>query len=257
MDWQDIYNNWVLIPPRPVAIVHFLGGAFVGTAPHLTYRVLLESLAKGGYGIIATPFVNTFDHAAIARQALLSYERAIDYLQQKVLRQPDLPIYGLGHSMGCKLHLLINSVYEENRAGNVLISFNNYPARRSIPFLDQVFQAAPAFAVEFTPSPEETNQLVQEYYQVPHNLLIRFTDDTLDQTQSLATVITKRFPDRTQLNVLSGTHLTPMTQDVNWNAGTEFTPLDALGQFVRQGALRDLRQLDRQVRLWLDERTNH
>ncbi|MGJ3253883.1 MAG: DUF1350 family protein, partial [Elainellaceae cyanobacterium] len=33
MDWQEISGNWVLIPPRPTAIVHFLGGAFVATAP--------------------------------------------------------------------------------------------------------------------------------------------------------------------------------------------------------------------------------
>lgn len=252
MDWQEIYGNWVIVPPRPVAIVHFLGGAFVATAPHLTYRLLLEALAKRGYAVVATPFVNTFDHAAIARQVLLSFERTLDYLHERVLNRKYLPIYGLGHSMGCKLHVLINSVYEEERAGNILISFNNYPAKRSIPFLEQMLQFAPAFTVEFTPSPDETNQLVKESYQVQRNLLIRFTDDTIDQTQSLADVMTQRFPNLTTLQVLRGNHLTPLGQDVNWKVGAEFTPWDAVGQYVRQEVFRDLRQLERQVLLWLD-----
>src|SRR3712207_8300559 len=39
-------SSWVLIPPRPKGIVHFLGGAFVATAPHVTYRWLLEQLGR-------------------------------------------------------------------------------------------------------------------------------------------------------------------------------------------------------------------
>jgi dipeptidyl aminopeptidase/acylaminoacyl peptidase len=60
-DWQEVSGNWVLIPPKPTAIVHFLGGAFVAAAPQLTYRWLLEALASQGYAVVATPFVNTLD----------------------------------------------------------------------------------------------------------------------------------------------------------------------------------------------------
>ncbi|HEY9599727.1 MAG TPA: DUF1350 family protein, partial [Cyanophyceae cyanobacterium] len=70
MDWQEVSSSWVLIPPRPTGIVHFLGGAFVATAPHVTYRSLLEQVARQGYAVIATPFVNTLDHIAIARDVL-------------------------------------------------------------------------------------------------------------------------------------------------------------------------------------------
>ena len=115
-----------------------------------------------------------------------------------------------------------------------------------------MLQFTPAFTVEFTPSPDETNQLVKESYQVQRNLLIRFTDDTIDQTQSLADVMTQRFPNLTTLQVLRGNHLTPLGQDVNWKVGAEFTPWDAVGQYVRQEVFRDLRQLERQVLLWLD-----
>ena len=49
-DWIEIEGNWVLRPLKGSAtsVVHFLGGAFVGAAPQLTYRLLLESLAARG-----------------------------------------------------------------------------------------------------------------------------------------------------------------------------------------------------------------
>ena len=47
----------------------------------------------------------------------------------------DLPVYGVGHSMGCLQHLLISARYAStSRAGNVLMSFNNKPATDAIPF---------------------------------------------------------------------------------------------------------------------------
>ncbi|MDY7022609.1 MAG: DUF1350 family protein, partial [Cyanobacteriota bacterium] len=62
MEWIEVSKNWVLIPPRPKAIVHFLGGAFVAAAPQVTYRWLLEAIAQQGYVVIATPFINTLNH---------------------------------------------------------------------------------------------------------------------------------------------------------------------------------------------------
>ena len=70
MDWLEIAGNWVLIPRKPLGIIHFLGGAFVATLPHITYRRLLEFLAQQGYVVIATPFVNTFEHTTIAENVL-------------------------------------------------------------------------------------------------------------------------------------------------------------------------------------------
>ena len=49
-DWTEVQGNWVLRPPnrRATAVVHFLGGAFVGAAPQLTYRLFLEAMAAKG-----------------------------------------------------------------------------------------------------------------------------------------------------------------------------------------------------------------
>ena len=127
MNWQEIRGTWVLVPSNPIGIIHFLGGAFVATLPHLTYRCLLEHLADKGYLIIATPFVNTLDHIAIAKSVLLKFEYTLERLQDSgEIRKLYLPIYGIGHSMGCKLHLLIGSLFSVQRAGNILISFNNF-----------------------------------------------------------------------------------------------------------------------------------
>jgi hypothetical protein len=257
MDWKEVAGNWILVPPSPVAIVHFLGGAFVAAAPSVTYQWLLESLARQGYLVVATPFINTFDHTAIAQEVLITFDQALRYLDRRVLtgRRP-LPIYGLGHSMGCKVHLLINSLWEVERAGNVYMSFNNYPARRSIPFLeqvlDQVVQFNPAFNVEFTPDPETTLALVRDRYPVARNLLIKFRSDTLDQTRPLSEVLIRRFPDLTTVQILSGSHTTPIAQDIGWVPGQTFSPLDALGQFMKQEFYRDLTDLRHQLLTWLD-----
>jgi hypothetical protein len=281
MEWQEVYGNWILVPPQTQAIAHFLGGAFVAAAPHVTYRSLLEFLAHQGFAVVATPFVNTFDHAAIAHRVLRNSNLAFDYLDNKIIRR-HLPIYGIGHSMGCKLHVLIGSLYPQERAGNILISFNNYPARRSIPMLDQMTQLSqgasqwasqwasqlssqiasqfpnqtlpqfvmPDFNVEFTPSPEETSALIAKQYQVKHNLLIKFRNDDIDQTRSLYTALMERFPDLTSVQLLTGSHTTPLGQDMNWKP-TEFSPLDAIGQFVRQEVYRDLNQLKQTIVRWV------
>ncbi|MBD2021966.1 DUF1350 family protein [Leptolyngbya sp. FACHB-36] len=255
MDWQEISGNWVLLPDRPTAIVHFLGGAFVATAPQVTYRRLLERLAAQGYAVVATPFVNTFDHSAIAQAVLRNFDRTLETLYDTRLRKRYLPIYGIGHSMGCKLHLLIGSLFTVERAGNVLMSFNNFSARDAVPLVEQlssVFSQMPSgFSLEFTPSPLETNRLVEREYQVRRNLLIKFSNDTLDQSTPLATLLRSR-SNMVTAETLPGTHLTPLGPDVNWQAGAVFTPFDAIAQWMRQEVYRELHQLERSILRWLN-----
>lgn len=253
MDWQEISGNWVLIPDRPIAIVHFLGGAFVATAPQLTYRRLLEFLGEQGYLVVATPFVNTFDHTEIAKSVLVSFERAMETVRSRVSVRY-LHIYGIGHSMGCKLHLLIGSLFAVERAGNVLISFNNYAARDAVPLVEQFSQffKPQGVAVEFTPSPVETNALIRDRYAVRRNLLIKFADDSIDQSLGLAQLLEESFPGMIATRRLKGTHVTPLGPDVKWQVGGSFTPIDAIGQWMRQEVYRELRQLEQVVLQWLD-----
>ena len=250
MNWKEIRGNWVLVPRHPIGIIHFLGGAFVATLPHLTYRWLLEHLADKGYVIIATPFVNTLDHVAIAQSVLRKFERTLEILQEtREIRKVYLPIYGLGHSMGCKLHLLIGSLFTVQRAGNILISFNNFAANEAIPLVEQLNST---LEIEFTPTPAQTTQIVQESYQIRRNLLIKFNQDTLDQSANLTTILQTLFPEMVTIKTLSGTHITPLGQDVKWQSGSSFSPLDALGQWFKQEVYRDLNQLKQVILFWLN-----
>jgi hypothetical protein len=250
MNWKEIRGNWVLVPHHPIGIIHFLGGAFVATLPHLTYRWLLEHLADKGYVIIATPFVNTLDHVAIAQSVLRKFERTLEILQEtREIRKVYLPIYGLGHSMGCKLHLLIGSLFTVQRAGNILISFNNFAANEAIPLVEQLNST---LEIEFTPTPAQTTQIVQESYQIRRNLLIKFNKDTLDQSANLTTILQTLFPEMVTIKTLSGTHITPLGQDVKWQSGSSFSPLDALGQWFKQEVYRDLNQLKQVILFWLN-----
>lgn len=250
MDWKEIRGNWVLVPPHPIGIIHFLGGAFVATAPHLTYRWLLEQLANKGYVVIATPFVNTLDHTAIAKNVLLNFERTLERLHDSgSLRKLYLPIYGVGHSMGCKLHLLIGSLFAVERAGNIFISFNNYAAKDAIPLVEQLNSA---LVIEFTPTPLETNKIVQEKYNIRRNLIIKFSNDTIDQSAPLSKILQDRFAEMVTLQTLPGTHTTPIAQDIKWQTGASFTAFDAIGQWFKQEVYRDLNQLKRSMLLWLN-----
>ncbi len=244
MQWRGIAGNWVYLPDRPRAIVHFLGGAFVATAPQITYRFLLEDLAEKGYGIVATPFFNSFNHHEITEQVYQSFERVLDRLGLR-----SLPIYGVGHSMGCKVHLLLCSQYDVQRAGNVFISFNNFSAKDAVPLLNQM---PSELGVEFTPSPEQTLDLVDRYYPVRRNLIVKFRDDNIDQSYTLERTLKPLFPGMVTLQNLSGNHLTPLGQDVKWQTGALFTPFDAIGQWVKQEVYKDLHQLKHEVHRWLN-----
>jgi hypothetical protein len=250
MDWQEIFGNWVYLPRQPRAVIHFLGGAFVATAPHLTYRLLLEDLGREGYATIATPFVNTFDHKAIASNVFNSFEDTLEVLQKRSYLAKNLPIYGIGHSMGCKLHLLIGSLYDLDREGNVLISFNNFSARDAVPLIGQI---PSEFNVEFTPDPQATLKLVSEYYDVPYNLLVKFNNDSLDQSYTLGQTLDRIFPGKTSKLIINGSHLTPLGQNLQWQLDPQFfTPFDAIGQWIKQEFQRDLHQLKREILDWLE-----
>ncbi len=259
MYWQEVSGNWFLVPEQPRAIIHFLGGAFVAAAPHLTYRWLLEALYQEGYAVIATPFVNTFDHGAIAQEALVTFEQGLMFLCKRRPELQSLPIYGLGHSMGCKVHLLIGTIHSVKRAGNIFVSFNNYPARKSVPLLEQALAQAKQFVpdfnldaqLEFTPSPEQTLELIASQYETPYNLLVKFRSDTIDQTRPLSDVLIERFPQTTTIRIIKGSHTTPIAQDIQWEANSSFSAFDAIGQFVKQEFYRDIKVLKAEMLYWL------
>ena len=112
----------------------------------------------------------------------------------------------VGHSLGCKLHLLA----PDGGRGNALValSFNNFSAERSVPLLAEMGQQF-GFRSEFSPSPAATLHQVQQAYRQPRNLLVRFDADRIDQSARLLDSLRSRTDDRSQLMELPGDHLSP------------------------------------------------
>ncbi|KAK4413619.1 hypothetical protein Salat_2774700 [Sesamum alatum] len=267
-DWSEIEGAWVLRPrnSKITSIVHFVGGIFVGAAPQLTYRLFLERLANKGILVIATPYASGFDHFLIADEVQFKFERCLRYLQETV---EDIPTFGIGHSLGSVIHLLIGSRYAVQRSGNILMAFNNKEASLAIPlfspvlapmaqsigpFLSQIAslptirlgaemtrkqfenlspsilkqvlplveQLPPLYMdlakgrEDFSPKPEETRRLIRSYYGISRNLLIKFKDDTIDETSTLAQVLSSDSAISSMLDMsirlLPGDHGLPLQQ---------------------------------------------
>ncbi|KAE8056030.1 hypothetical protein FH972_012833 [Carpinus fangiana] len=136
-EWREVEGAWVLKPrsSKPKSVVHFVGGIFVGAAPQLTYRLFLERLSEKGVLVIATPYASGFDHFFIADEVQFKFDRCYRFLQETI---QDLPTFGIGHSLGSVIHLLIGSRYAVQRSGNVLMAFNNKEASLAIPLFSPV-----------------------------------------------------------------------------------------------------------------------
>ena len=209
MSWRQRGSLWVLEPPggQPArGVIQFIGGSYLAATPQLSYRRLLEALARQGLAIQAWSYVPGFDHQAQANEAWKLFRSA----------RPDaLPALRLGHSLGCKLHLLAPD-NGRGCSGLAALSFNNFSAERSVPLLAEL---GPRLGIqsEFSPSPSETLRLVGTNYRQPRNLLVRFNRDGIDQSQRLQAVLQARPQDQTQLLELPGDHLTPASAGLRQN----------------------------------------
>jgi hypothetical protein len=89
--------------------------------------------------------------------------------------------------------------------------------REALPLLDQLEPLTLDLAAgrrEFTPSPAETQKLLAAYYSTPRTLLIRFKDDTIDETPLFAQTLLTRTAEGMEVSVstLSGDHVRPLQQ---------------------------------------------
>lgn len=127
------------VPER--GVVHFIGGAFAGAAPHWTYRRLLGALAARGLWVVATPLATAFDHRRLAADAASAFERTYAALLNSGALNESLPVHGVGHSMGALLQALagagaadtVTKAYCQRLRGQVLISFNAQSLSTAVP----------------------------------------------------------------------------------------------------------------------------
>ncbi len=197
-------------------LVEFIGGSYLAASPQLSYRRLLEALSQRGWDIHAWSYVPGFDHQIQANEAW----RAFRQLRRADTRadgdvESRRPVLRLGHSLGCKLHLLAPDSGRSS-LGLVALSFNNFSAERSVPLLAEMGQQF-GFRSEFSPSPEETLRQVSASYRQPRNLLVRFERDNLDQSGRLLAALRQRPDDQSERIDLPGDHLTPASAGLRRN----------------------------------------
>ncbi len=209
--WQQSGPLWSLAPGRGVperGVVEFIGGSYLAATPQLSYRRLLEALAARGARVLAWSYVPGFDHQSQANEAWRAFRRA----RADFGEDGPAPRLRLGHSLGCKLHLLAPDG-GRGCEGLVALSFNNFSAERSVPLLAEMGQQF-GFRSEFSPSPEQTLRQVRESYRQPRNLLVRFRRDGLDESPPLLAALNARPVDASELLELPGDHLTPASAGV-------------------------------------------
>lgn len=216
--WQRQQGCWCLWPASAQGLIEFIGGSYLATNPQISYRRLLEGLAARQLAIHAWNFVPGFDHQLQALEGWQALRSCRAALKQRLGK--DLVPVRVGHSLGCKLHLLAPDG-GRNSLALAALSFNNFTAERSIPLLGTL---APSLGVvtEFSPGPEETLRLIERYYLQPNNLVIRFGKDQLDQSQDLMAALSKRAEDQSQFQQMQGDHLTParrLTSRFAWRLG--------------------------------------
>lgn len=205
-------------PAQATGVIEFIGGSYLAATPQLSYRRLLESLARRGWSVLAWSYVPGFDHqqqAICAWRAFRAHREAAARRGGGFELEHRTPVVRLGHSLGCKLHLLAPDG-GRRCDGLVALSFNNFSAERSVPLLAEMGQQF-GFRSEFSPSPQETLELVQRSYRQEQNLLVRFQRDDLDQSPALLEALRQRPGDASELLELPGDHLTPASAGLRRN----------------------------------------
>ncbi|KAH7296110.1 hypothetical protein KP509_26G009300 [Ceratopteris richardii] len=141
----------IIFPPlqrrKPRALIHFIGGAFIGAVPEVTYSFFIDLLRQQDYLIIATPYNVTFEHTIAAKLVHNKFMHAKDALINGDLHVPgvnaddigNLPVFSIGHSNGALLQMLIGCIFQENLPkASAVISFNNKPASDAVPYFEQL-----------------------------------------------------------------------------------------------------------------------
>lgn len=124
MRFQPLHFGWVALPPRPKAVVVFIGGAFFGTYPTFFYRGFLRVLYDLGYAVVALPFRFSLRHWDIALSLsiyLAELKKEVNALLaptgsnrglQEQNTEARLPYLWVAHSLGCKYVALLELLSE-------------------------------------------------------------------------------------------------------------------------------------------------
>ncbi len=225
---SEVSCQW---PSRPIGLIELIGGSYISIKPEVTYKRLISGFLKRNFAVHSWGYIPNFDHQLQANYAWKQFRQSRKVFEKRVGLKPKS--IKLGHSLGCKLHLLAPDG-GRNCHGLVAISFNNFKADKSIPLLKKMSQKL-NFQTEFSPSPFETLNLIREHYEQINNLLIKFRNDNLDQTDLLLKSLKERPSDESKIIFLDGNHLTPVSMGLrekiiksNSQSSTKYEKIDLL-----------------------------
>lgn len=169
----DAGTAHVLLPPPtqrlPTCIIHFVGGTFFGSTPHVWYHQLLEDLVRhSSAAIVATSIPVTvlqspLQHVELAKKLRQQFQAAyrqvlVDEYEggtdddRGLLR--DVPLCGLGHSLGARLLVVAATLPPTSRSRSgvhrtsfsykslILMSFTNFGASAGIPGVGSLYRAS-------------------------------------------------------------------------------------------------------------------
>ncbi len=209
--WLRLDQTWCSWPSKPTALIEMIGGSYLAASPNISYKRLLNALRKKNIAIHAWSYIPSLDHQAQANEAWKGLRKCRLKLQERMGSSDFNPIR-LGHSLGCKLHLIAPDCGRKCKSF-IGLSFNNYNADKSIPILGKLKKKF-NIETEFSPSPIETMRIIGNQYIQPKNLLIKFSNDKIDQTHLLLEHLQSRSKDETKVIELKGNHLTPATPNI-------------------------------------------
>ena len=201
---SDVSCQW---PSRPIGLIELIGGSYISIKPEVTYKRLISGFLQRNFAVHSWGYIPNFDHQLQANYAWKQFRQSRKILEKRIGLK--IKSIKLGHSLGCKLHLLAPDG-GRNCDGLVAISFNNFKAAKSIPMFKKMSKRL-NFQTEFSPSPRETLNLIRDYYQQMNNLLIRFKNDNLDENNLLLKTLKQRESDKSEIIQLDGNHLTPVS----------------------------------------------
>lgn len=109
--YQKVSESYVAVSPSPDSpgVVELYGGYGFGHFPLASYGWLLDAVYAAGYSLIVVPYSGGFDHWKTAGRLLREREAVLGAVPE--LR--GMPHWWLGHSLGCKLILLLDAATTE------------------------------------------------------------------------------------------------------------------------------------------------
>ena len=108
--------------------------------------------------------------------------------------------------------------------------------------------------VDFVPSPAASRDTIASLYSVRDTLLLRFEDDSIDETAQLRPLLAARPAARVVEQALPGSHIAPCGDSggVDFGTGLSFTPADVLGMVAGALTSGDRDRTSDAVLKWLD-----